>query len=106
MSKITPITTTVIGDEKAWLYQEVHLQSPQNRGFHRYRRILVNRGGNIAEYSEDMGLVKDFKGVKQINIPSVWEHTVDELLDLADYLRNTTDIDLKDWLELESFNAA
>ena len=103
---ITPITTTVLGDEKAWGLSEVHEQSPNSRGFHRYRKIWVNRDGIITEYFEDMGLAKKFKGIRPFAIPSFWEHTVDELLDIADYLRNETYIDLKDWLELDKMNLA
>jgi len=100
---ITLITTTVYGDEKAWGYAEVHKQSPRYRGFHRYRVISVLRDGRLAEYSEDMGLASKFKGITPIAIPSFWEHSVDELRDLADELRGRPRIDVKDLLELESY---
>jgi hypothetical protein len=106
INAINPITTTIYGDEPAWAYQEIHLQSPFNRGFRRYRVILVNRDGYIAEYREDMGPASKFKGVKQINIPSLWEHTCDELRDLGDYLRNETKIDIKDLLQLDDYKPA
>ena len=101
MSGLVVATDWVKNDERAWAYQEVHMQSPGSRGFHRYRIILVNRDGRIAEYREDMGLAKKWKGVRPFNIPSLWEHTVAELLAIADYLRSETKIDLYDWLELE-----
>ena len=106
MAELVNVTNTIFGNEKAQAYQEVHIQSPGSRGFHRYRIILVNRDGRLAEYREDMGLAKNFKGIRPINIPSFWEHTVDELRDLADSLRNETYIDVKDWLELETFHNA
>lgn len=106
INKIMPVTTTVRGDEKAWAYQETHQQSPGSRGMHRYRRILVNRDGHITEYREDMGSVTKWRGVRQLNIPSGWEYTVDELMDLACELRNTTDIDIRDWLKLDSMKLA
>jgi len=102
MGAITPITNTVFGDETAWSYQEVHIQSPRSRGFRRYRVILVNRDGNLAEYKEDMGSVNKWRGVKCFNIPSLWCHSVDELRDIADYLRAETEIDIKDLLELDN----
>lgn len=105
-NKLIRATDVVVGDEKVWGYQEIHLQSPDSEGFHRYRRILVNRNGELAEYCEDMGLAKNFRGKKQFNIPSLWEHTVDELRDLADYLRNETYIDVKDWLKLDRMKLA
>jgi len=106
MSNLIPATLHVNPDEKAWAYLEIQEQSPGSQGFTRYRVIYVNRDGNIAEYREDMGKAKNFKGAKQLHIPSIWEHTVAELLDLADYLRWETQIDLRDWLELDEFKAA
>ena len=103
---IIPATLAVHGNEKAYGLQEAHLQSPGSRGFHRYRIIMVNRGGVIAEYREDMGLAKNFKGIRQFNVPSLWEHSVDELLGIADVLRNETFIDIKDWLGLENYKPA
>ena len=82
------------------------MQSPNSRGFHRYRILLVKRDGNIAEYREDLGLAKNFKGIRQFNVPSLWEHSVNELLDIATTLRNETFIDIKDWLGLNSYKPA
>jgi len=98
-------TNTVTGDEKAWTYLEIHLQSPDSRGRRRYRIIVVNRDGELAEYREDMGLARNFKGVKELNIPSLWEHSVDELRGLADELRNETEIDLHELLQLDEFKS-
>lgn len=106
MSKLQVITTTVTGNEKAWSYQEAHLQSPKSRGFHRYRIIKVNRDGKLAEYREDLGSVTKWRGVRCFNIPSLWEHTVDELLDIADYLRSETEIDIADWLSLDKMKVS
>ena len=82
------------------------MQSPDSRGFHRYRILIVNRGGKLAEYREDMGLASNFKGIRQFNVPSLFEHTVAELLEIADSLRNETFIDIRDWLELDSYKPA
>lgn len=103
---ITPATLHVNGDEKAYDYLEMQEQSPDASGFRRYRIIYVNRDGRIAEYREDMGKASKFKGAKQLHIPSLWEHTVAELIDLADYLRWDTQIDIKDWLGLENYKPA
>ena len=100
---IKAVTTTIYGNEKAWAYYEIHEQSPMSRGFHRYRIVEVNRDGNIAEFREDMGLASRWKGVKQLRIPSLWCHSVDELLDLAEFLRNETDIDVSELLELDNY---
>lgn len=94
-------TLSIQPNEKAYSLQEVHLQSPGSRGFHRYRIIIVNRDGKLAEYREDLGNIDKWRGVRCFNIPSLWEHTVGELLHIADYLRSETKIDLADWLELD-----
>ena len=101
MNKLLRVANTITGNEKAWALYEIHEQSPGNRGVHRYQIIQVIRGGQIAEWRKDMGLAGKFKGVKQLRIPSLLEHTVDELMGLADELRNETEIDLMDWLELD-----
>lgn len=103
---ITPATLSVNPNEKAYGLQEVHLQSPDSRGFHRYRILIVNRDGRLAEYREDMGLASKYKGIRQFNVPSLWEHSVAELLSIADTLRNETFIDIADWLELENYKLA
>ena len=87
MPKLTIVTTTVRGDEKAWGLFEIHEQSPNHKGFHRYQIIQVMRDDKVAEWRKDMGLAKNFKKARQIRIPSFNEHTVDELMALADNLR-------------------
>ncbi len=94
-------TVEVKEDEKAFWLKEEHKQSPGSKGFHRYRTITVNRDGNLADFIEDMGSVEKWRGTRAFSIPSLWEHTVAELLHEADYLRTETYIDIKDWLELD-----
>jgi len=102
MNKLYPITLTVIPHEKAMALYEVNEQSPGSRGMHRYQIILVARDGRLAEYRTDMGESKNFKGVRFINIPSLWEHTVDYLQGLAEELRrDPTDIYLDELLQLD-----
>lgn len=106
MSGIVPVTTTVLGNEKAWGLYEIHEQSPGSRGFHRYQIIQVIRNGQIAEWRKDLGLAKNFKGVNQLRIPSLLEHSVDELMALANELRGEVKIDLKDLLQLDKMKLA
>ena len=101
MSKIFPATATVIGNEKATAFCEVNQRSNVDKKTHRYQIIYVMRDGRESEFRRDMGLVSQFPGTRQLNIPSLMEHTVDELMDLADELRPTVNIDLMDWLQLE-----
>ena len=103
MSDLVVRTNTVQGNEKAWTYLEVHLQSPNSRGRRRYRIIVVNRDGHLAEYREDLGAAKKFKGVRELNIPSLWEHSVDELRGIADELRNEQVIDIAELCQNNKF---
>lgn len=88
-NQIAPVTTTVLGNEKAWTYIEVNQPSIKpGAGMRRVRIIVVNRDGRLTEYREDMGSAKRFKGKRQINIPSLFEHSVDELRAIADDIRD------------------
>jgi hypothetical protein len=52
-----------------------------------------------------MGLAKNFKGVNQLRIPSLMEHTVDELKAIANDMRATR-FDVKGFLELDAYKPA
>jgi hypothetical protein len=106
MNNLVIVANTVNGDEKAMGLYEIHEQSPNYSGFHRYQIIHVMRDGKIAEFRKDMGLASKYKGVKQLRIPSYMEHTVDELMDLADELRYVHNIDYKDLASLDKVNLA
>lgn len=103
---ILPVADKIFGDEKAISLYEMHLQSPGSRGFHRYQIIQVPRNGVVCEWRKDMGSAKKFKGINQLRIPSLMEHTVEELMAIADALRGTSDIDVKGFLELDKYNPA
>ena len=102
MSKLYPITQAVQGNELAFALYEINEQSPNSRGFHRYQIILVSRNGRLAEFRRDMGGSKNFKGIRQINIPSLWEYSVDYLIKLAEELRcDPMEIHLEELLQLD-----
>ncbi len=96
VSKIMLGTDFVSTDEPCLLLTEQNLQSPGSRGFHRYQLILVMRGDNPAEFRRDLGTAEAFR-VQQFRIPGgarddasgrfYVEHTVGELVDIADYIR-------------------
>jgi len=104
MDSIVPVALTVTGNEKAWTYMEAHQQSPGSRGMRRYRIIVVLRDGTLSEYREDMGDAKKFKGARQLHIPSLFEHTVDELRNWADDLRWEPWPYLDELLENDNYN--
>lgn len=79
-------TLHVNPDEKAYALVETNLQSPTFKGFHRYQLIIVNREDRMSEFRRDLGLAENFKA-RQFRIPALWLHTVGELQDMADDLR-------------------
>ena len=99
---IIPAVDIIIGNEKAISLFEMHEQSPGSKGFHRYQIIRVPRNGVVCEWRKDMGKASKFKGINQLRIPSLMEHTVDELKAIADTLRSSK-FDVKDFLGLENY---
>jgi hypothetical protein len=99
---ILPAVDKIFGDEKAIALYEIHEQSPNYRGFHRYQIIHVPRGDVVCEWRKDMGSADNFKGINQLRIPSYMEHTVDELKAIANQLR-ATKFDVKDFLGLDNY---
>ena len=101
-------TTWISEDEPCLGLFEIHLQSPGNRGFHRYQIIYVMRGDMPAEYREDMGTEVSWLGAEQIRIPGgamengkyYVEETVGSLRQMAAQLR-ATKVDVKDLLSLD-----
>lgn len=99
---ILPVADKIYGNEKAISLFEMHLQSPGNKGIHRYQIIRVSRNGIMCEWRKDMGLAKNYRGINQLRIPSFMEHTVDELKGIANQIR-TTKFDVKDFLQLDNY---
>lgn len=97
MAGLALATTHVSNDEPCLYLNEVHLQSPGSRGWRRYQVLIVMRGDRPAEFRTDMGPAERFKDVQPFRIPGGAvdeqtgrfhiEHTVGELVDLANYLR-------------------
>jgi hypothetical protein len=101
MSELVTPVTVVLGSEKVWDYMEIDMPSlKKGGGSRRYRVAQVNRDGKLAEFREDMGPARTFKGKRQLHIPSLWEHTYDELRDLGQTLREESPQDEIDALEL------
>jgi len=106
MTKILCGTQYVLLDEPCLGLYEMNLQSPGSRGFRRYQIIHVMRGDKPAEIRRDLGAAKSVKA-NQFRIPGGArdettgtfhiEHTVGELIDIADYMRNEP---LRDKIEL------
>lgn len=105
MPKILCGTEYVLLDEPCLGLYEMNLQSTGSRGFRRYQIIYVMRGDKPAEMRRDMGSAKSFTA-NQFRIPGgakdevsgryYIEHTVGELVDIADYMRTHPSFDKKE----------
>ena len=95
------ITMVVSNDEPCLGLYELDFQSPNSKGFHRYQIIQVMRNDKKSEAWFDLGLSKLFKhdpiripGGAQDDNGRFWiEHTVGELRDIADYIRDRPSFD-------------
>ncbi len=111
MAKIICGTNVVSEDEPCLGLFEMHLQSPCSRGYHRYQIIYVMRGDRPAEFRRDMGKAANFKGVEQFRIPGgaydettqryYVEHSVGELVEIADRMRLRPTFDLRELLQVD-----
>ncbi|MCR4341028.1 MAG: hypothetical protein NUW01_14195 [Gemmatimonadaceae bacterium] len=97
-NSVMPVALVISPDEPCYRLDERHMQSPGNRGFHRYQRLLVIRGDRLAEHVVDLGPASKWKGVEQFAMPGgvidrttkrIWiEHTVGEMQEMAETHRN------------------
>ena len=91
---ITPATTVANLDEPCFTLCELDLQS--GHGFHSFQVLYLMRGDKLSEFFYDLGLSSKFKA-DQFRIPGGvitpngrYEilHTVGELQEIADEIRN------------------
>lgn len=81
-----PATEIIHEDEKAWSLREIHLVRPPTNQWRRFQIITVNRDDVLTEWWHDLGPMSAFNR-PQIEIPSLWEHSVAELREMADTMR-------------------
>lgn len=113
MAKILYGTHYITEDEPCMGLREVNLQVP-NKGFRRFQIIFVMRGNKPAEYRKDMGAASKFKA-DQLNILGGArddagrfhiEHTVGELRDIADYMRERPAFDKRELAQTDNIKIA
>lgn len=89
-------TTYIKRDEYAVSLSEMDLLAPDFKSKHRYQLIYVIRDYNLAEYRTDLGPANSATPPFRIMGAAIdgskiyFEHTVAELLDMADALREDT----------------
>ena len=95
-SNLAPITLFLNPDEKAFGLDETVMTpfAARQRGYpsdswagrHRYQIIGVNRDGKLTLHCRDMGLSENFN-YGGIRIAALWEHSVAEVQDMAEQIR-------------------
>lgn len=99
--KVIPTTLWILPHERALALVEENQVSPlPGMGWRRIQSIFVVRNDQPAEWRQDLGSATDFKA-SQFRIPAYLEHTVDELQDMAIYLRTETGRTAEDVLRSE-----
>lgn len=107
--ELAAIATSVSPDEPCYLLVEVVLtpyefskggtrfRLPSFVGRHRYEILWVKRNDELAEYFRDMGdaVLYDYPSLR---IPSLWQHTVGELRDIAGNVRAKGSHEMKEML--------
>ena len=76
------VTLAVHENEKAWALRELNFVRPPLFQRRRYQIIVVNRDDKLVEWWDDLGAAEQFKG-PEFDVPSLWEHSVAELRDIA-----------------------
>ena len=96
VSGVVAAVNQVLLDEPCLGLAEVNLQPPGGGETHRYQVLEVVRNGRRATLMRDLGLASGYT-IHQFRVPGSIEdgqgkveilHTVGELYDIADYLRN------------------
>ena len=106
-----PPVYEIDGDEKAYHLMELDLAPALGGPTHRYQIIIVWRGEGKAQYIEDMGVAElILAGPKSVQSaafaedkPADWVHSVAEVREYADQLREI-DIDKLLGIEHEELN--
>ena len=80
MTLARPTTDLVHPDEPAMSLREINLVRAPTHQWHRYQIVTVIRNDTLAEWWKDLGPKTD---VHEFEIPSLFEHTVGELWEMA-----------------------
>lgn len=86
MAAIMPAATHISPDEKAEYLVELNLADQVRKGIRRTQIVYVYRDDRLAEWRKDLGPANAFKA-GEFRIPSLGEHTVGELWDIAEHAR-------------------
>lgn len=95
MPTLESVALDVSFDEMAISLKELIEMAPDSSGFRRYQTIRVVRNDRDATYTRDMGPVSEYSAYELVipggvRVGDKFEmlHTVGELIDIADLLRN------------------
>jgi|TARA_R110000751_G_scaffold20837_2_gene60607 hypothetical protein len=88
MNELVVAASIVKNDEPALRLEELNVQGIKGQGMQRRQFIHVIRDDRRAVWSQDLGNADSFHA-PPFRIPSLMEHTVEELREIADQLRES-----------------
>tara|TARA_R110000744_G_scaffold323460_1_gene429355 strand:+ start:58 stop:462 length:405 start_codon:yes stop_codon:yes gene_type:complete len=88
MNELVVAASIVKNDEPALRLEELNVQGIKGQGMQRRQFIHVIRDDKRAVWSQDLGNADSFHA-PPFRIPSLMEHTVEELREIADQLRES-----------------
>ena len=100
---LLPTAPALRNDERVFSLREEHLLASHAKAEHRYQIIVVERNDNLMEFTRDMGPASDYKDVGDIFILSLFEDSVDAVMDMADAIREENQI--KSWVDENAANS-
>jgi len=102
--KIKQFAKMIFGNEPCLGLEEKNLRAPDHRNINRYQILYVVRNDRPAEHRIDLGLASNFTtgefnimgGNVENNGNIHIEHTVDEVRDMANHMREAEPFDRKE----------
>jgi hypothetical protein len=90
---IVPFAPTLMSNELVLIYRESNIRTEDLTEEHRWKLITVQRNGDrLYEFPISMGPSYLYPGVSEILIVSMFEDTVDAVMDMADNMRDENQI--------------
>lgn len=87
---IAGVVDNVLPDEKVYFLSERNLRTRDYKHLRRWQIVGVNRNGNMAFWTRDLGPAVQFR-TPEVRIVSLWEHSFAEVLDMAERQRTYDD---------------
>jgi len=89
---VLPTVPSLTSSEKVFSLREENMLAHDRRRYHRFQIIQVVRNDRMVEYSRDLGSTDNFLGVGDILLVSLFQDSVDFVMDEAERLREANHV--------------